>query len=425
MDTFAEDVEVAGLVEDVAETVGTLVEQKNNVLLIEVAPNVGAMHTDVVKVRQCLFNLLSNASKFTENGRVTLNVHREGALEAATLVFRVSDTGIGMTEEQLARLFQRFAQADETTTRKFGGTGLGLALTRAFSRLLGGDITVESTIGVGTTFTLRLPAAMPEQQVYDDGTAVPGQQAREERQTVLVIDDDAAQRDLMARFLDRQGFNVRTATNGVSGLEIARMVRPRAITLDVMMPKVDGWAVLATLKADPDLAKIPVVMITFQHDNGLSATLGAADHVNKPVHWDKLKEVLERFRNAEGDILVVDDDAGIRARLRTTLERQGWSVAEAANGEDALTKVMHGPPRAVLLDLNMPVMDGFTFLHTLREKPGCADIPVVVFSARDLSAQDRNRLREADRILSKTASLRDITAELRALAPPTEDVASG
>ena len=275
-----------------------------------------------------------------------------------------------MTEEQLARLFQRFAQADETTTRKFGGTGLGLALTRAFSRLLGGDITVESTMGVGTTFTLRLPAAMPEQQVYDDGTAVPGQQEREERQTVLVIDDDAAQRDLMARFLDRQGFNVRTATNGVSGLEIARMVKPRAITLDVMMPQVDGWAVLAALKADPDLAKIPVVMITFQHDNGLSATLGAADHVDKPVHWDKLKQVLERFRNAEGDILVVDDDAGIRARLRTTLERQGWSVAEAANGEDALAKVLHGPPRAVLLDLNMPVMDGFTFLHALREKAG-------------------------------------------------------
>ena len=424
MDTFAEDVEVTGLVEGVAETVGTLVVQKNNSLVLQVAPDVGAMHTDVVKLRQCLFNLLSNASKFTENGRIMLEARREGEMEAAVLVFRVSDTGIGMTEDQLARLFQRFAQADETTTRKFGGTGLGLALTRAFSRLLGGDIAVESTPGVGTTFTLRLPAAMPEQQVYDDGSAVPGQQEREERQTVLVIDDDAAQRDLMARFLDRQGFNVRTAANGVSGLEIARMVRPRAITLDVMMPQVDGWAVLAALKADPDLAKIPVVMISFHHDNGLSATLGAADHVDKPVHWDKLKKVLERFRDAEGDILVVDDDAGVRARLRTTLERKGWSVAEAFNGEDALAKVMHGPPRAVLLDLNMPVMDGFTFLHALREKPGCADIPVVVFSARDLSAQDRNRLREADRILSKTASLRDVAAELGALAPPPQDGAS-
>ncbi len=142
-----------------------------------------------------------------------------------------------------------------------------------------------------------------------------------------MIDDDAAQRDLMARFLDRQGFNVRTATNGVSGLEIARMVKPRAITLDVMMPKVDGWAVLAALKADPDLAKIPVVMITFNHDNGLSATLGAADHVDKPVHWDKLKVVLERFRNAEGDILVVDDDAGISApscARRSSGRAGGW-----------------------------------------------------------------------------------------------------
>ncbi len=266
MDTFAEDVEVAGPRRGCrgdGRHPGRAEEQQ--LAHRGGAPDVGAMHTDVVKLRQCLFNLLSNASKFTENGRVTLQAPScKASLEPPTLVFRVSDTGIGMTEEQLARLFQRFAQADETTTRKFGGTGLGLALTRAFSRLLGGDISVESTIGVGTSFTLRLPAAMPEQQVYDDGTAVPGQQEREERQTVLVIDDDAAQRDLMARFLDRQGFNVRTATNGVSGLEIARMVKPRAITLDVMMPQVDGWAVLAALKADPDLAKIPVVMITFQ-----------------------------------------------------------------------------------------------------------------------------------------------------------------
>ncbi len=289
MDTFAEDVEVAALVDEAAGTVGALVAQKGNQLVVDVAADAGAMHTDVVKLRQCLFNLLSNASKFTENGRVTLHVHREGEMDATTLVFQVSDTGIGMTEEQLGRLFQRFAQADETTTRKFGGTGLGLAITKAFSRLLGGDIAVESTPGVGTTFTLRLPAYMPEQQTYEDGAAVPGQEDKEDRQTLLVIDDDAGQRDLMVRFLERQNFNVRTAANGPSGLEIARMVKPRAIMLDVMMPHVDGWAVLTALKGDPELSKIPVVMVTFNNDNGLSLTLGAADHVDKPVRWDKLK----------------------------------------------------------------------------------------------------------------------------------------
>ncbi len=421
MDTFAEDVEVATLVEEAAGTVGALVAQKSNHLVVDVAADAGAMHTDVVKLRQCLFNLLSNASKFTENGRVTLQVHREGEMDTTALVFRVSDTGIGMTEEQLGRLFQRFAQADETTTRKFGGTGLGLAITKAFSRLLGGDISVESTYGEGTTFTLRLPAYMPQQQTYEDGSAVPGREQQEDRQTVLVIDDDPAQLELMVKFLERQNFNVRTASNGPSGLEIARMVKPRAITLDVMMPHVDGWAVLTALKSDPELAKIPVIMVTFNNDNGLSATLGAADHVDKPVRWDKLKSVMERFRDAEGDVLVVDDDPSVRERLRTTLERQGWSVVEAVNGQDALIKVLHGPPRAILLDLNMPVMDGFAFLHSLREKPGCADIPVIVFSARDISAADRRRLHDADRIMGKTTSLRDVTAELRVLVPTPED----
>ena len=198
------------------------------------------------------------------------------------------------------------------------------------------------------------------------------------------------------------------------------MVMPRAITLDVMMPHVDGWAVLTELKADPELAKIPVVMVTFTNDKGLSAALGAADHVDKPVAWDKLKTVMERFRDADGDVLVVDDDPDIRERVRTALERQGWRVIEAANGKEALEKVMHGPPRAVLLDLNMPVMDGFAFLHALREKPGCAHLPVLIFSARDLSVADRARLQQANGIVSKTASLGELTGQLRGLVPPAK-----
>ena len=323
-----------------------------------------------------------------------------------------------MTSEQLSRLFQRFNQADETTTRKFGGTGLGLAITRAFSRLLGGDIQVDSTFGAGTTFTIRLPALMPELHRPEDVPAAPTDLPSGERSVVLVVDDDPSQRDLMARFLERQGFAARTAPDGPKGLELARVIRPRAILLDVMMPQMDGWSVLGALKEDPDLAKIPVIMVTFVDEKGLSTTLGAADHVNKPVNWDKLKQVMDRLREAEGDVLVVDDDPDVRHRLRTVLERSGWTVQEAGDGQQALAKVMHGPPRAILLDLTMPVMDGFAFLHALRERPGCEDIPVLVFSARDITAKDREQLREADRVLSKTVSLRDLTGELRALVPP-------
>ncbi len=417
MDTYAETVDVAALMHEVAGTVDALVKGKNNVLDLDVADGLGTMRTDAVKLRQCLFNLLGNAAKFTENGHIALSARREGEGPDGTLVFAVRDTGIGMTPEQLGRLFQRFSQADETTTRKFGGTGLGLAITRAFARLLGGDVTVASTAGEGTVFTVTLPATMPE-SVRED-VPVPAHAAPAgDHSGVLVIDDDAAQRELMARFLERQGFTAVTAADGPSGLEMARRHLPRAILLDVMMPKMDGWSVLTALKADPRLAAIPVVMVTFVDERTLSATLGAVDLVNKPVDWDRLKSVLDRLREAEGEILVVDDDPGVRERLRTVLERSGYSVGEAGDGAEALHRVMHGPPRAILLDLTMPVMDGFAFLHALRERPGCQDIPVIVFSARDISAADREQLREADRIISKTASLKDLAGELRTLAPP-------
>ena len=418
MDTYAETVEVAALMGEVAGTVEGLVRQKNNVLQLDLAEDLGTMRTDVVKLRQCLFNLIGNAAKFTENGRIVLAARRHGAGAGGLLTFEVRDSGIGMSDEQVSRLFQRFTQADETTTRKFGGTGLGLAITRAFARLLGGDVAVTSHLGQGTTFTITLPATMSEIQEGETPPTARHGPVSGEHAAVLVIDDDPAQRDLTVRFLERQGFTAMTAADGPAGLDLARRHPPRAILLDVMMPQMDGWSVLNALKADPKLAAIPVIMVTFVDERMLSTTLGAVDHVNKPVDWDRLKSVLDRLREAEGDVLVVDDDPGVRERLRIVLERSGWTVGEAGNGEEALQRVMHGPPRAILLDLTMPVMDGFAFLHALREKPGCSEIPVIVFSARDISAADREQLRDADRIMSKTMSLRDLTGELRVLAPP-------
>ena len=428
MEVYAETFDAAVMVRDVASTVQSLVEKKGNTLRLQVAPNLGAMHSDVTKIRQVLLNLLSNAAKFAEGSSITLAAEREagpdgndgGGREQDWFTFRVSDTGIGMTGEQLAKLFQRFQQADASTTRKFGGTGLGLSITKAFSTMLGGDVTVESAPGQGSTFTVRLPAVLPEpkQAVEDEdvrdaagGEAAPGQE------TVLVIDDDPAQRDLMSRFLEREGFAARTAPDGRTGIEMARALRPRAILLDVMMPGMDGWSVLATLKADAELAKIPVVMITFVSERGLATSLGAAGYVPKPVEWDAFRGVMDRFREADGDVLVVDDDADARARVRTVLEKNGWTVMEAGNGEEALDRVAHAVPRVILLDLTMPVMDGFAFLHALRERPGCADVPVVVLSARDLTREDRGRLDGASQVLKKgSTSLRELAGTLRSLA---------
>lgn len=412
MTTYAEDFAVDDLLRDVSATMQGLVEQKGNTLLVKGESPLGKMHTDQVKLRQCLFNLIGNAAKFTEHGTVKLHASRE----ADTLVFAVIDSGIGMTGEQTAKLFERFTQADASTTRRFGGTGLGLSITRAFCRLLGGEIELSSVLGEGSTFTIRVPAVLPE--IDAPSSELVNQIDLEGKHLVLVIDDDSAQRELLTRFLEREGFAVQVAADGRTGLHLAREIRPRAILLDVVMPGMDGWSVLSTLKADPDLEKIPVVMVTFINEPGLSETLGAAETVLKPISWEKLKSVMERFEGKAGDVLIVDDDLDARTRVRTALQRNGWTTTEASNGLEALDVVLHNPPQLILLDLMMPVMDGFAFLHELRSRPGCTDIPVVVLSARDLDASDKQRLESAERILTKgEVNLQKLADELRSLSP--------
>ena len=418
MEVYAERFDVAPMVEDVAAAVQSLVVKRRNRLDLSLASDLGAMDSDLTKVRQMLLNLLSNAAKFTEGGTIILSAARvEDPGGAARLVFSVSDTGVGMTEDQLGRLFQRFTQADSSTTRRFGGTGLGLSLTKAFADMLGGTVTVESSPGRGTTFALSLPVA------HVATPPVPGEDAQEAaedggaRDLVLVIDDDEDQRALMIRFLHREGFRARTAGDGESGIGLARALKPRAILLDVMMPGLDGWSVLTALKADPDLRDIPVVMVTFVDQRGLAQSLGAADYVLKPVRWERFKAVMDRFRVPEGGALVIDDDADTRARIRSLLERDGWAVTEAADGREGLERFATARPGVVLLDLTMPVMDGFSFLEALRARPDGTDVPVVVLTAMDLTREDRRRLAGADQVLSKGAvSLRALADQLHRLA---------
>ena len=414
MTTYAEDFEIVPLLRDVAATVQALVTKKGNELVLDFGDEaaLGTMHTDQVKLRQCLFNLISNAAKFTEGGTITLRARRLGEM----LQFDIEDTGIGMSPEQRDRLFERFAQADASTTRRFGGTGLGLAITRAFCRLLGGDVTVQSEAGRGSVFTMQILAVLPEPEAENAITEIEAAEAEAPgRRLVLVVDDDPSQRELLSRFLERQGFAVQTASDGQTGLALAQKLKPHAILLDVLMPQMDGWSVLSTLKADPDLAPIPVVLVTFVNDPALSDSLGAAELIPKPVEWDRLARAMERFRG-DGDVLIVDDDNEARRRLRIVLERNGWSVAEVANGQQALDAVSRSVPRLILLDLTMPVMDGFTFLRALREKPGCADVPVVVLTSRDLSAEERRSLDSADRVFTKgEKSLGEVAGEVRTL----------
>ena len=430
MTVFAAAFEVRSLIDDVVSSTAPLVARKGNRLALDLGDDLGAMHTDEVKAKQCLLNLIGNASKFTDNGTITLAVHRERDGDRDWLRFAIKDTGIGMTAEQLGRLFQRFSQADESTTREYGGTGLGLAITRAFCDMMGGKVTVASVQGEGSTFTIRLPADLPANGFAE---AIPAEVEPCDKACVLVVDDDAAQRDLLTRFLTRQGFNVRSAADGQAGLALARALQPTAIMLDVEMPRMDGWSMLHAIRGDPALAETPVVMVSALHEESLGYALGATDYVTKPVDWNHFKEIIARFRGADvetgramgeaGSVLVVDDDTDLRARLRTFLEQAGMQVTEASNGAEALAEVDRHLPGLVLLDLTMPVMDGFAFLKALRARPDGRDVPVVVLTARDVTADERKSLdTQADRVVLKgSVSLRDLAYDLRELAPPSPD----
>ncbi|TXM67385.1 response regulator [Methylobacterium sp. WL69] len=429
MEIYAETFPVAEIVLDVASTVETLVEKKGNTLALDIGDGLGEAHTDQTKLRQCLINLLSNAAKFTEGGQITLSAARSEASGTGWLSFSVTDTGIGMNPEQQAKLFQRFTQADASTTRRFGGTGLGLAITRAFADMLGGAIEVTSREGEGTTFTLRVPAryvsTSPLEAIGHEGADAARRLPLSDMASgghVLIIDDDPSTRDLLARFLEKDGFTVATASDGREGVERARALRPRVILLDVTMPRMDGWSVLRTLRADPDLGATPIIMVTVLDEQNLAFSLGATDYLQKPIEWGQLKTAMERFKpsEAEGPVLIIDDDPDARERMSAMLIREGWRVASAENGIAGLEATAAKKPCLILLDLMMPEMDGFGFLRALRAKPEWRDIPVVVLTAKDVTAEDRRRLAgQADRVLQKgRLSLNDLSESLRSLVAP-------
>ncbi|MDF3057503.1 MAG: histidine kinase [Rariglobus sp.] len=423
MTLYLEDVAIPALVSEVAATIQPLVEKNQNKLVVECAPTLGNLHADVTKVRQTLFNLLSNAAKFTHGGNITLTVSRKHHQMRDWITFRVADTGIGMTKDQLGKLFQAFVQADASTTRKYGGTGLGLAISRKFCLLMGGDITVASEPGKGTAFTATIPARVEDPNAPAPAPAVAPPAATVppfamNRPLILAVDDDPAVLDILSRNLTREGYAVRTAATGRDALALARELQPRLITLDVMMPSMDGWSVLTALKADPVTADIPVVMISIVEDRQLGFSLGAADYLTKPIDRARLTRILAK--HAQDDqprtALVIDDLADNRAMLISLLEREGWKIVEAADGREGLERFAECAPGLILLDLMMPVMDGFEFLRELRSRADGHTVPVIVVTAKELTTSERDLLRiGVQNIVQKGgASHENLFAEIRA-----------
>ncbi len=445
MELYLETFDVTAVVGDVVTTIQPLVEKNANKLNVECADNIGLMHADLTKVRQTLFNLLSNACKFTHEGTIALTVSRQRGCKAREageevqqrensspasvhlplttqdwITFRVSDTGIGMTPEQMSKLFEAFTQADASTTRQYGGTGLGLAITKKLCQMMGGDVTVSSEIGKGSTFTISIPAKVidpktqPTQHLPLKSNPLPVG-----ARTVLVIDDDPTVHDLMQRFLVREGFRVESVLSGEEGLRLAKELQPDAITLDVMMPSMDGWAVLSGLKADPELADIPVIMLTIVDNKTMGYALGASDYLTKPIDRDRLSAILKKYQSNRSScsLLLVDDDAENREMIRRILQKEGWIVTEAENGRIGLERIAENQPELILLDLMMPEMDGFAFVNELQQHESWRSIPVVVLTAKDITPEDRQCLNGyVENILQKGAYTCDeLLAQVRNL----------
>lgn len=433
MEVYTETFELLPVLNDIVTTIQPLIEKQANTLTVDFDENLGEIHADLTKVRQMLLNLLSNATKFTEQGTVTLAARRHTKEDGKDWVnFKISDTGIGMTSVQQQKIFEAFTQADASTTRKYGGTGLGLVITKRFAEMMGGGVEVESAFGHGSTFSIYLPVEVEVDPAHRrEATAadiLPLDGHGDGQGTILVIDDDQTVRDLFHSYLTKLGYQVAGAAGGDEGLRLARKLHPDAITLDVMMPGMDGWMVLKALKADPDLAAIPVIMVSMVEDRRVGYSLGAAEYLIKPVDRDQLKSVLYKYfpEHTAKLVMVVEDDPPTRQMMETMLLKAGWQVSKAENGRIGLQRVSEQRPDLILLDLMMPEMDGFEFIVRLRENEAWRKIPVVVMTAKDVTSEDRMRLNNyVQTVFQKGAYEREkLLAEIRDLlasvAKPTK-----
>jgi len=389
-----------------------------NVLNVDYQASVASIQTDQTKLRQVLLNLLSNATKFTSHGTIGLTTSQETIEKDTWLIFRISDTGIGITPEQMAKLFQPFTQADSSTTRKYGGTGLGLVISRQFCQMIGGDITVKSEPERGTTFIVRLPLTVAE----PTRLVAP---ASKRSLMVPVIDDNVEARQDISQYLRREGFRVETAESAQEGLLRVNELHPDLITLDMMMAGAEGWSLLHALKANPASAQIPIIINTLTHDQNVGFMLGASEYLTKPVDRQRLVQVVNRYRCPTGPctVLVVDDDPLIRDMFSRALSKEHWQIAEAVNGKNALNEIAFGTPDLILLDLMVPEMDGFEFMIELRKNEAWRSVPVIIITALNLSLEDQQRLSgQIQKILqyeshNRAQTLADIRDMIHKLVP--------
>ena len=430
MDLFVEEQSVTGLVEQVYSTVAPLVAQKANAFIVDCPDDAGVIRVDATKLRQILLNLISNAAKFTDKGKITLKVERTDPGTESRIKFSVTDTGIGMTADQCEHIFEAFSQAEASTSSRFGGTGLGLAISRQFAQLMEGDIVVTSKPGEGSAFVVDLPVSVDDKsrrRRTETQMMAPAESAVEEIPTqvmqaaarVVVVADDESLRDGVANLLPDDTYQVSHVARAKQALEVIREVKPDIILLDVLMEGGLGIEVLSKLKADRSLAPVPVVLLTVTEEGSIpTLAVGAEDYLPKNKLGENLPGILARHasdRPASQHVLVAEDDNMVREMIGRQLSREGWEVVLAPHGKAAMEAMDERIPTLVLLDLMMPKMDGFGVLREMRADDRLKNVPVVVLTSLDLTGSVRQLLRQqTERVLQKGRfSKEELLAEIK------------
>ena len=379
----------------------------NNIIKVNQPQKSITVRSDEMKIRQILFNLLTNACKHSEESTVNLLIQQEKIDDLNYLSFTIQDSGLGIPKSKLEEIFEPFSQADSTENSKVKGTGLGLTIAKAYSELLGGYIHVESEEGEGSSFSsyiLQDYFSAKEKKIkkYLDKTSEKPLPTQGEK--ILVIDDDIVFLDLLNTRLNKEGYMVYTANSGEKGLRKAKKILPDIIILDIVMPDIDGWTVYKKLKSTPLLSEIPVIIVTIGDYQKMAKDFGVVDFLSKPINWKKLSIILENYKliTKSRHILVVDDDVTTRIILRKMLVKDGWRIAEAEHGKDSIKCINTEKPELILLDLLMPVMDGFEFLKILKADDTWKNIPVIVITSKDLTEEDYSFLtNNVDRVIQK------------------------
>ena len=394
MELYLTSFDIENMIDTIKDVVGPLAADHDNGFKVNLQDPLGSMTQDETKIRQCLTNFLSNGFKFTSNGTITLDVDAFIQDDVEMIRFAVSDTGEGMSEEGLSKVFREYEQAERSTSAKHGGTGLGLPITKKLSEMMGGDVLVTSVLGEGSVFTLYVPRECP--QDYDEiaeGNAI--EKLEESEKVVVLIDDDVPMHDLIRRTLSKIGLRLVGATDSEKGMQIVREMKPKLLLLDVLMPGRDGWSILKECKSDPELSDMPVVMVSQLSQDVLAESLGADDYLTKPIDRGLFLETVTRLMGESSDqqtVLVIDDDADVRDLLSRMLIDAGWKAETAKDGKDGLEKVKVRPS-LIVLDIEMPRMDGFEFLEVyMKDYTAEERAPILVYSGKDLTDIQRDLL---------------------------------